>query len=88
VFVSHTGAICPAGFLPLVAGNVRTDHLVEVYRNTPLFRQLHAPECFGGKCGRCEYRAICGGSRARAYATSGDPLASDPLCAYEPVARN
>jgi radical SAM protein len=88
VFVSHTGEICPAGFLPLAAGNVRTDHLVEAYRNAPLFRGLHAPERFGGKCGRCEYRAICGGSRARAYAASGDPLASDPLCAYEPAARN
>lgn len=88
VFVSSTGDICPAGFLPLAAGNVRTDHLVDVYRNATLFRDLHAPERFGGKCGRCEYRAICGGSRARAFAATGDPLASDPFCPYEPVPRS
>lgn len=88
VFVSNTGEICPAGFLPLAAGNVRTEHLVDVYRNAPLFRDLHMPERFGGKCGVCDHRAICGGSRARAYAATGDPLASDPLCSYEPLARN
>jgi AdoMet-dependent heme synthase len=86
VFVSNTGDICPAGFLPLAAGNVRVDHLVEVYRSAPLFRGLHATE-FSGKCGWCEYRAICGGSRARAFAATGDPLASDPFCPYEPEAR-
>lgn len=84
VFVSSTGDICPAGFLPLVAGNVRTADLVRVYRQAPLFRALHDPAQFGGRCGRCEYRAICGGSRARAYAASGDPLGEDPLCPYEP----
>jgi len=88
VFVSNTGEICPAGFLPLAAGNVRTGHLVDVYRNAPLFRDLHAPERFGGKCGRCEYRAICGGSRARAYGATGDPLASDSFCPYEPEHHN
>jgi radical SAM protein with 4Fe4S-binding SPASM domain len=86
VFVSNTGDICPAGFLPLPAGNVRVDHIVEVYRSAPLFRDLHATE-FRGKCGWCEYRAICGGSRARAFAATGDPLASDPFCPYEPEAR-
>jgi AdoMet-dependent heme synthase len=84
VFVSSTGDICPAGFLPLAAGNVRTDHIVEVYRESELFGALHRPELFGGRCGRCEYRALCGGSRARAYAASGDPLGEDPLCPYEP----
>jgi radical SAM protein with 4Fe4S-binding SPASM domain len=84
VFVSNTGDICPAGFLPLAAGNVRTDHIVQVYRESLLFSALHDPSQFGGRCGRCEYRAICGGSRARAFAASGDPLAEDPLCTYQP----
>jgi radical SAM protein len=85
VFVSNTGDICPAGFLPLAGGNVRTEHLVDIYRHAPLFRNLHTPERFGGKCGYCDYRTICGGSRARAFAATGDPLASDPFCPYEPA---
>lgn len=86
VFVSHTGDICPAGFLPLTAGNVRTDRLVDVYRNAPVFRSLHDASHFEGRCGVCEYHALCGGSRARAYGATGNPLAEDPLCAYEPHA--
>jgi len=84
MFVSNTGDICPAGFLPLVAGNVRTDRIVDVYRNAPVFRSLHDPRTFEGRCGDCEYHALCGGSRARAYAATGDPLASDPFCEYVP----
>jgi len=84
VFVSNTGEIYPAGFLPLATGNVRHDHVVDVYRNAPVFRALHDPHQFKGKCGECEYRVMCGGSRARAYAHSGDPLESDPFCPYEP----
>jgi radical SAM protein len=84
VFVSHTGEICPAGFLPFGAGNVRKDHLVDVYRNAPLFRSLHDPAHFAGRCGACEYHALCGGSRSRAFAATGNPLASDPLCTHEP----
>jgi AdoMet-dependent heme synthase len=87
MFVSHTGDICPAGFLPLVAGNVRNDRVAEVYRTSPAFQALHDPSLFQGRCGRCEYRAICGGSRARAFATTGNPLAADPFCAYEPCTR-
>lgn len=86
VFVSSTGEICPAGFLPLGAGNVRTSRLVDVYRHSELFHALHDPRMFGGRCGACEYRALCGGSRARAYEAIGDPLAADPLCLYEPRA--
>lgn len=86
VFISHTGEIYPSGFLPLSAGNVRTDSLVGVYRDSPLFRQLRQPDLLEGKCRRCEYRNICGGSRARAYALTGNYLASDPRCIYEPVA--
>jgi radical SAM protein len=84
VFVSNQGNIYPAGFLPLNAGNVRRDHLVDVYRHSPLFRALHGPSEFRGKCGRCEHSVICGGSRARAFASTGDPLSSDPLCKYQP----
>ncbi len=80
MFVSHTGEICPAGFLPMAAGNVKEDRLVEIYRRAPLFQQLHQPHEFEGRCGVCEYHNVCGGSRARAYAATGDPLASDPLC--------
>ena len=84
MFVSNQGDIYPAGFLPLVTGNVRVNKLVDVYRDSPIFQSLHNPSTFRGKCGVCEYRTLCGGSRARAFAYSGDPLGSDPFCAYEP----
>lgn len=83
MFVSNTGDICPAGFLPLAVGNVRTAHIVDSYRNSILFRQLHDPSQFGERCGVCNYRTLCGGSRSRAYAATGNPLASDPLCTFE-----
>jgi radical SAM protein with 4Fe4S-binding SPASM domain len=86
LFVSHRGEIMPSGFLPIVAGNVRNDDIVDVYRNHSLFRQLRDPEALSGKCGVCEFREVCGGQRGRAYAVTGDPLASDPACAYVPVA--
>ena len=84
MFVSHTGDICPAGFLPLTLGNVKRDRVADVYRNEPMFRSLHDPTRLEGRCGLCEYAALCGGSRARAYAATGNPLATDPLCEYEP----
>jgi AdoMet-dependent heme synthase len=84
MFVSNTGDICPAGFLPLPVGNVRKDHIVDMYRNSPLFRQLHDPSQFEGRCGVCDYRTLCGGSRARAFAATGNPLASDPICVFDP----
>lgn len=84
LFISNTGDICPAGFLPLVAGNVRRDRLADIYRNSPIFQSLHDPTQFEGRCGYCEYHALCGGSRARAFAATGNPLASDPFCAYQP----
>jgi radical SAM protein len=84
MFVSNTGEICPAGFLPLPAGNVRKDHIVDIYRNSTLFRQLHDPSRFEDRCGVCDYRTLCGGSRARAFAATGNPLASDPICTFDP----
>jgi radical SAM protein len=84
VFVSHTGEICPSGFLPISAGNVLRDSLVDVYRNSALFRSLRDMDQREGKCGLCEYRNICGGSRSRAYACTGNYLAEDPRCTYQP----
>jgi radical SAM protein len=84
VFVSHTGEIYPSGFLPISAGNVRQDSLVDVYRSSTLFRELRDPSLREGKCGLCEYVKICGGSRSRAYALTGDYLAEDPRCVYMP----
>lgn len=86
VFVSHTGEIFPSGFLPIAAGNVRHDSLSAVYRESPLFRVLRNADNLGGKCGDCEYRNLCGGSRSRAYALTGDLLAEDPRCIYQPKA--
>jgi len=85
LFISHRGDIYPSGFLPVSAGNVRTHDVVDVYRNSPLFRDLRDTNRLEGKCGVCEYRTICGGSRARAYATTGNYLASDPYCSYIPA---
>jgi radical SAM protein with 4Fe4S-binding SPASM domain len=88
LFVSHLGDICPSGFLPLVCGNVRTDSLAEVYRSHTVFRQLRNPKLLQGRCGICEYAEICGGSRSRAYAMTGDYLAEEPFCIYEPARRH
>jgi AdoMet-dependent heme synthase len=83
-FVSHVGDIFPSGFLPIRCGNVRDGGLTRTYRMHPLFRTLRDPDQLGGKCGVCEFRRVCGGSRARAYAMLGDPMAYDPSCAYVP----
>ena len=84
VFVSHVGDIFPSGFLPLSAGNVRKDDVAAVYRDSPLFKQLRDADALKGKCGVCPFRRVCGGSRARAYAATGDVMGEDPLCAYVP----
>jgi AdoMet-dependent heme synthase len=84
LFVSHLGEVMPSGFLPLSAGNAREESVVRIYREAPLFRSLRDPGALRGKCGRCPFREVCGGSRARAYAVTGDPLAEDPSCPYEP----
>lgn len=84
MFISHLGEVMPSGFLPLPVGNVREDDPVTLYRDSPLFRELRDPNALAGKCGRCEFREVCGGSRARAYAVTGDHLAADPSCPYQP----
>ena len=88
VFVSSQGDIYPSGFLPVRCGNVRTNSLVDVYRQSPLFQALHSPEQFRGRCGECEFSYVCGGSRARAFARTGDALESDPLCLYQGAHRS
>ncbi len=80
LFISHIGEIQPSGFLPLTAGMVREDDVVDVYRNHPIFKDLRDYSRLKGKCGVCEYREVCGGQRGRAYGITGDYMASDPAC--------
>jgi AdoMet-dependent heme synthase len=84
MFVSHTGEIYPTGFLPIPCGKFPLDSTVRVYQESALFRALRDADRLGGKCGVCEFKEICGGSRARAYGLSGDPLSAEPDCAYVP----
>ena len=84
VFISHIGDIFPSGFLPLKAGNVKKQSLGDVYRSSELFLSLRDSSNLKGKCGRCEFRELCGGSRARAWSMTGDVFESDPLCTYQP----
>ena len=84
MFISHLGDIYPSGFLPVKAGNIRQHDILDVYRYSPVFMQLRDRSKLKGKCEVCEYRAVCGGSRARAYATTGDWLQAEPYCAHVP----
>jgi radical SAM protein with 4Fe4S-binding SPASM domain len=84
VFVAHDGQVYPAGFLPLSLGSVRDLPLADIYRDNPVLRRIRSME-FGGRCGYCDFADLCGGSRARAFASTGDPLAEDPACSYQPV---
>ncbi len=83
IFVAHNGDVYPSGFLPVKLGNVREASLKEIYTGSPLLKAIQRAE-FRGRCGVCEFRDLCGGSRARAYSYTGDPLAEDPACAYRP----
>ena len=84
VFISHKGEVFPSGFLPLSAGSIRQQKLETIYRESPLFRDLRDSPKLEGKCGACEFKQICGGSRSRAYALTGNPLGEEPCCAYIP----
>ncbi|MFE9098133.1 TIGR04053 family radical SAM/SPASM domain-containing protein [Streptomyces sp. NPDC007264] len=84
VFVSHTGTVHPSGFLPLGAGSVRERPLTDIYRSSELFTGLRDADRLGGRCGSCEFRQVCGGSRSRAYGVTGDPYAEEPWCGYVP----
>jgi radical SAM protein with 4Fe4S-binding SPASM domain len=83
-FIDHRGNVFPSGFLPISAGNVRKKAIATIYREEKLFRTLRNADALGGKCGVCEYRKICGGSRARSFAMTGDFMAAEPCCAYVP----
>lgn len=84
VFISHIGEVFPSGFLPLSAGNVRRQPLSTIYRESPLFLALRDTSKLEGKCGACEFKEICGGSRSRSYALTGNPLGEEPCCSYAP----
>lgn len=84
VFVSLLGEVFPSGYLPVSGGNVRHEHLMEIYQNSPLFQSLRNLQELKGRCGACEFNQVCGGSRSRAYAMTGDILAEEPYCAYQP----
>ncbi|HEX7285592.1 MAG TPA: TIGR04053 family radical SAM/SPASM domain-containing protein [Candidatus Angelobacter sp.] len=86
VFVSHIGEVYPSGFLPISAGSVRKQNLTEIYQKSELLVGLRDRSNLQGKCGECEFNAICGGSRARAYAMTGNIFAEDPCCSYIPKA--
>ena len=84
VFVSHTGEVFPCGYLPVKCGSVGDTSLAEIWQHSPVLAKLRDFDQLGGKCGRCEYKAICGGCRARALAETSDWLAEEPCCIYEP----
>ena len=87
LFVSHVGQVQPCGYLELDCGNIRRASLGEIWRHSPILKNLRNVDCYRGKCGVCEYRKVCGGCRARAYEATGDYLEAEPLCAYEPRTR-
>jgi radical SAM protein with 4Fe4S-binding SPASM domain len=86
VFVAHQGDVQPSGFLNLIGGNVRSESLADIYQNSPVFLRVRDYSLIKGKCGVCEFKNICGGSRSRAYAITGDSMRSDPYCVYQPTA--
>ena len=87
MFISSRGEVFPSGFLPLKAGDFRESDLAAIYRNSPLMKELRDPALLKGKCGICPYKDFCGGSRSRAYAVTGDYLAEEPCCSYQPLSR-
>jgi radical SAM protein len=85
VFVSHSGEVYPSGFLPLSLGNIKEGNLASIYRTHPLLIGIRDPENLKGRCGVCEHKALCGGSRSRAYAEFHDLYQEDPACSYRPA---
>ena len=86
VFISHIGDVYPSGLLPIKTGNIKSKPIAEIYRNSPIFQSLRNPDNYKGKCGVCEFRYVCGGSRSRAFAITGDYMESEPFCVYVPKA--
>jgi len=85
LFVGHKGEVYPSGFLPVDCGHAPEDSLLQIYRSHPFFKALRDPASLKGRCGRCEYKSICGGSRSRGLAEMGDPFEEDPICPYVPA---
>jgi radical SAM protein with 4Fe4S-binding SPASM domain len=83
-FISHTGIVQPCGYTDVQCGDITRETFGHVWRNSPVFLKLRDFKQLEGKCGRCEYRAVCGGCRARAYEATGNYMAEEPLCAYQP----
>lgn len=87
-FIDHLGMLYPSGFLPVSAGSLYKSTFADIYTNSEVFQSLREPDGFGGRCGICEFRTVCGGSRSNAFARTGDLLAEDPSCSYVPTAMN
>ena len=83
-FISHKGEVFPCGYLPVEAGHIRRERFADIWERSPVFARLRDPDLLGGKCGPCEFKMVCAGCRARAYAATGDFLAEEPFCAYMP----
>jgi radical SAM protein len=84
VFISRRGEVFPSGFMPVAGGSVKEGSLVDIYRDSELFQSLRSPDLYEGRCGMCEFRYVCGGSRSRAYAVTGSPVGEEPFCTYQP----
>ena len=83
-FISHTGQAQPCGYLELDCGQIKEKGFEDIWNNSPIFQDLRDLNQYKGKCGRCEFIKVCGGCRARAYEITGDYLAEEPFCIYEP----
>ena len=83
-FVSKVGEVYPCGYLPALAGNIREQPFEEIWRDSKVFNDLRDVDKLKGKCGRCGFKRVCGGCRARAYAKTGDYLVEEPYCVYRP----
>jgi radical SAM protein with 4Fe4S-binding SPASM domain len=86
-FISHQGEIYPCGYLPVLAGSLKQQSFADIWQHAAVFEQLRETDNLKGKCGCCEFRNVCMGCRARAFAASGDFLAEEPFCVYEPHAK-
>lgn len=84
VFIDHVGNVHPSGFMPYPAGNVKTQSIVDIYRNSEIFTRLRDFKQLSGKCRMCEFRDVCGGARSRSFGYTGDPMASEPFCTHIP----
>ena len=87
-FISHTGEVFPCGYLPVSSGNITHTSFANIWNGSPVFEALRDPDRLTGKCGVCEFKRLCSGCRARAFAVTGDFLTEEPCCAYAPSAHD